>query len=454
MADDEDNDLIADLEMSIYERDVAEVPGSVINPRSLKTSTYIAKLGLGVTFEKKAVFANPASGYIVAYKTITDASPAYLADRLKYRDASRPSFEMFNFLYKVWIPSLAGTSYNCFSPLDWYDKKKFNYFLTLMPWVGINMSVTDVQGAPPPGTAVAVTFGGEDLSDPSITVVGPVSPAVASRIPGVQGRPKTKQAFKLGPPGPNSATSAGASSSDSGGITSAAPNNSKVRPDDQGPIKGLGNYRRGPRNKNMKTIERYMTKFGVTNRYMKIAMLSVIAKESGLKPKSEKGYGGTSAARLREIFGARVKKFSDTELVALAKDDRKFFSHIYGGHFSKFARIGNRPGTDDGYDYRGRGMNQITFRGSYKKAGDRIGVDFEGTPDLLNDPEHASHAAVDFLVRRLKGRQSPVSGDINGATSQEEANVLAARANAGWGKTGSSLDRAISATNKASYKFV
>ena len=83
MADDEDNDLIADLEMSIYERDVAEVPGSVINPRSLKTSTYIAKLGLGVTFEKKAVFANPASGYIVAYKTITDASPAYLAPVLR-----------------------------------------------------------------------------------------------------------------------------------------------------------------------------------------------------------------------------------------------------------------------------------------------------------------------------------------------------------------------------------
>jgi len=449
-----DDTLIEKLERSIAHAGITENPGAPLNPRSLKMSSFLPALGLGLNYKKSATISHPCRGYIVAYKAVTEPAVQSIEDQMQYAASKRPSFEMFNFLYKVWIPALPGSGYNSFGPKDWKSKEKFTKLLWGQQWMPIDLSVVNVQGAPPPGSEVRVTFPAwpASLANPKITAVGPVSKEISSKIPTRQAPPTTKQAFALGSSPATMGTSPGSRGS-SGDFDTPAPNNPKVDPNDQGPIKGLGAYKRGERNRNMKIIERYMKKFGVTNRYMKIALLSVIAKESGLKPKAEKGYGKASVARIKDIFGARVSKFSDAELNELKKDDRKFFSWIYGGHFPNFKQYGNRPDTDDGYDYRGRGMNQITFRTAYKNAGDRIGVDFVGNPDLLNDPEHASHAAIDFLVRRLKQPKSPVSGDINNVGSQAEANEVAARANAGWNKEGRALDRAIDSTNKASYKF-
>tara|TARA_R100001082_G_scaffold96879_2_gene64579 strand:- start:6492 stop:7844 length:1353 start_codon:yes stop_codon:yes gene_type:complete len=444
--------LICKVEKSMLEANTVETPGHVGNPRTLKPSTAISQALRGETFKKEVVFSNPMEGVVVAYKAITSPSPAYMIDRLRYSAAKRASFEVFNYLYKVWIPGLAGTTYNLLECDDWKDKDKFNYFMTMAPWVPVDIGANQVQGAIPPGTQVKVFFGNtHTLADPKIIEIGENIPGLVT--PAMQQPPSTKQAFKLGTSAAPNSSRGSSSDNSSGGIDTPAPNNSNVRADDTGPIKGKGVYARGTRNANLKIIERYMTQYGLTNRYMKIALLSVIAKESALMPQEEKGYGNASVRRIREIFGSRVKDFNDTELKALAADDKKFFNHIYGGHFKNFEKYGNRPGTSDGYDYRGRGMNQITFRGSYKNSGDRIGVDFVGSPDLMNNPEHASHAAVNFLVRRLKMSASPVSGDINSATTQEEANIVVARANAGWGKTGPAVDRAINSTNKASYKF-
>lgn len=53
------------------------------------------------------------------------------------------------------------------------------------------------------------------------------------------------------------------------------------------------------------------------------------------------------------------------------------FNDIYG------ARMGNRPGTDDGSKFIGRGGPQITGRNGYEEIGKRIGV------DLVNNPSAA-----------------------------------------------------------------
>jgi len=37
-----------------------------------------------------------------------------------------------------------------------------------------------------------------------------------------------------------------------------------------------------------------MLKGGITNDYMQAGIIAVVSKESGMKPKSEGGYGGTS----------------------------------------------------------------------------------------------------------------------------------------------------------------
>ncbi|WP_261338682.1 murein L,D-transpeptidase catalytic domain-containing protein [Rhizobium leguminosarum] len=43
------------------------------------------------------------------------------------------------------------------------------------------------------------------------------------------------------------------------------------------------------------------------------------------------------------------------------------------------------------YPYYGRGYVQLTHKDNYKKAGDDIGVNLVGTPDLAMNPSHAAH---------------------------------------------------------------
>jgi putative chitinase len=86
-------------------------------------------------------------------------------------------------------------------------------------------------------------------------------------------------------------------------------------------------------------------------------------------------------------------RFSSERAIALAHKPEAIADAVYNG------RMGNRTGTDDGWNFRGRGLSQCTGREGYQKLGEKIGLDLIGKPELINDPAHALECGVaDFIL--------------------------------------------------------
>jgi putative chitinase len=194
----------------------------------------------------------------------------------------------------------------------------------------------------------------------------------------------------------------------------------------------------GEQQKNISHLIDEMNKIGITNPNTQIGILSVISKESGFKPKSEVSYANTSNSRIRSLFGSRVAKLSDSEIDELKSDPRKFFNLIYA------KTVGNQGG-EDGWNYRGRGFNQLTGRKNYEKYGSMTGENLVSDPDLLNKPEVASKVALAFFT---KGKSPSTFPDF---TDKIEAAKYFADINAG-GHTSSHRGNAVAAAEKFSVK--
>jgi putative chitinase len=102
-----------------------------------------------------------------------------------------------------------------------------------------------------------------------------------------------------------------------------------------------------------------------------------------------------SAAGLRRTWPNR---FTEADADEMAYNEFAIAERAYGG------RMGNGPeGSGDGYNFRGRGLIQITGRTNYLITGEHIGTDvnnrpdpeaFIKEPDLLAQPMWAAYAAA------------------------------------------------------------
>jgi len=87
------------------------------------------------------------------------------------------------------------------------------------------------------------------------------------------------------------------------------------------------------------------------------------------------------------------KRFNASNAAAFAYDQQKIANEVYNG------RMGNRVGSDDGWNFRGRGGSQVTGREGYDKLGQTIGLNLIDNPELVNDPKHFLECAVaDFII--------------------------------------------------------
>lgn len=210
----------------------------------------------------------------------------------------------------------------------------------------------------------------------------------------------------------------------------------------ESPIKGSVRFSSSDKSKAINSIIEAMKKYGVTNPYTQIAILSTIGKESGFVPQNEISYGSTSNERIKKIFGKRVE---NVDVDSLKKDPVAFFDQIYGKQAEEFLNFdtGNdQPG--DGWKYRGRGFNQITFKNGYKKIQklfDTMGktkVDLVNNPDKLNEEDIAAEAAVLYFIdscRNPEMNRKYGVNDINGFKDQETALKAIVNSNAGWGNS-------------------
>ena len=133
-----------------------------------------------------------------------------------------------------------------------------------------------------------------------------------------------------------------------------------------------------------------------------LAITSVTQKESAGKATAVEGsYANTSNKRIRGInsrFADVFGNMSDEELDALKQDPKAFFNTVY-------ATAAGNTEPDDGYNYRGRGLVQLTGRSNYADLSQALYGDdrLVQNPDLLLDEDVAGKAAGWFALNRGKG---------------------------------------------------
>ena len=98
---------------------------------------------------------------------------------------------------------------------------------------------------------------------------------------------------------------------------------------------------------------------------------------------------------LDRVFSA-VRGYEDAARLIKA-GPRAIANRVYAG------RNGNgSEATGDGWNYRGRGLIQLTGRANYSDAGTELGFNYIEMPDLVATPEHACLTAAWYWhVRKL-----------------------------------------------------
>lgn len=104
--------------------------------------------------------------------------------------------------------------------------------------------------------------------------------------------------------------------------------------------------------------------------------------------------GAYSAERAHQVWPRLFPSAAAAAAYCVGDGGRKLFDLVYGVHLG--AELGNRPGTDDGWNFRGRGLIELTGRAWYEKVGAATGLDLVEQPELMAAPDHALECAAAY----------------------------------------------------------
>jgi putative chitinase len=143
------------------------------------------------------------------------------------------------------------------------------------------------------------------------------------------------------------------------------------------------------------TQQAVFDKSGITQDIQIVHLMAQLSHESGGGASLTESLNYQPAALLRvwpshftpalaQLYGRTADHPADQRMIGIL---------AYGG------RMGNAPApSEDGYNYRGRGLIQTTGKKGYDELGRLTGLDLLNSPDLVSDPEHAFDCAVTEFV--------------------------------------------------------
>lgn len=123
-----------------------------------------------------------------------------------------------------------------------------------------------------------------------------------------------------------------------------------------------------------------MELFNINNPNRWACFLATVAIESDYLEEMEEGLSYSSADRLRLIFPS-------------------LFVESKGGKYRAEDYVHNPKGLSElrYQGFHGRGLIQLTWRDTYKAAGEALGFDYLAHPELVLEPEHAALTAAWFF---------------------------------------------------------
>ena len=164
---------------------------------------------------------------------------------------------------------------------------------------------------------------------------------------------------------------------------------------------------------NAEAIYQEYKKSTIKNPLALAGIFAVVSKETAFTLTEEFGYSTTGLERIKNIFGVQLSELSNSQIERLKLNVEEWFDYLYGGKFgnSQSVRVfsslaaknfNNRYMRSEGFKYRGRGFNGLTFKGVYDQYTSLIGVDITRDPQQLMKKEVGAKALLSYFLTNYK----------------------------------------------------
>src|SRR4051794_37302590 len=136
---------------------------------------------------------------------------------------------------------------------------------------------------------------------------------------------------------------------------------------------------RGLRAGMIETAQSVFAKHGIATPLLAAHVMAQISHECGAGHDVVENLNYT-AGRMMQVWPSRFPTVASA--APYARNPRALANKVYNG------RMGNALGSDDGWNFRGRGASQTTGRQGYQRLARATGLDVVNHPDLVNDPRY------------------------------------------------------------------